>query len=356
MKPIFGKAPPLGLRLALAIIASTALILSDGQTNTMIKARSFMETAVGSLYYLANTPRTVLDGVSDNLVDTNKLQIENKVLKDQLREKNADLLLLDQLKVENQRLRLLLNSPLRQDEYKKIGEVLTAETDTYRQQVVMNQGQNDGAYVGQPVIDEKGVIGQIISVGEQTSRVLLLTDVTHSLPVQVLRNDVRLIASGTGRTDELRLENVPRSTDIEKGDLLVTSGLGGRFPEGYPVATIESVSRDGQNYFATVTAKPLASLERLRYILLLWPTGEESRKANSLSPEDVRNAVKQRMANQQGVIKEKVLESHDKEAEEHPHSASDITDPADLAPPNYESLPVDVEDIRDNKTNKQGTE
>ena len=137
MKPIFGKTPPLGLKLFLVIVASIGLILSDGQTNTMIQTRGFLETAVGSLYYLANTPRTVLDGVSDNLVDTNKLQIENKVLKEQLREKNADLLLLDQLKVENQRLRLLLNSPLRIDEYKKIAEILTAETDVYRQQVVI---------------------------------------------------------------------------------------------------------------------------------------------------------------------------------------------------------------------------
>ena len=225
MKPIFGTPPPLGLKLFLAIIASIGLILSDGQTNTMIQTRGFLETAVGSLYYLANTPRTVLDEVSDNLVDTNKLQIENKVLKEQLREKNADLLLLDQLKVENQRLRLLLNSPLRIDEYKKIAEILTAETDVYRQQVVINQGQKDGAYVGQPVIDEKGVVGQIISVGENTSRILLITDVTHAIPVQVLRNDVRLIANGTGHSDELTLDNVPRSVDIIKGDLLVTSGL-----------------------------------------------------------------------------------------------------------------------------------
>ena len=284
MKPIFGTPPPLGLKLFLAIIASIGLILSDGQTNTMIQTRGFLETAVGSLYYLANTPRTVLDEVSDNLVDTNKLQIENKVLKEQLREKNADLLLLDQLKVENQRLRLLLNSPLRIDEYKKIAEILTAETDVYRQQVVINQGQKDGAYVGQPVIDEKGVVGQIISVGENTSRILLITDVTHAIPVQVLRNDVRLIANGTGHSDELTLDNVPRSVDIIKGDLLVTSGLGGRFLEGYPVAIVESVSRDGQNYFATVTAKPLASIDKLRYVLLLWPTNEDMRKVKSLTP------------------------------------------------------------------------
>lgn len=349
MKPIFGKAPPLGIRLCLALIASIAMMVFDGRTGAMIKTRSLMETAVGSLYYLANTPRTVLDGVSDSLVDTNKLQIENKILRERLLEKNADLLLLDQLKVENQRLRLLLNSPLRQDEYKKIAEVLTAETDPYRQQIVINQGKNDGAYVGQPVIDEEGVIGQIISVGEKISRVLLITDITHSIPVQVLRNDVRLIASGTGNNDELRLDNVPRSTDIKPGDLLVTSGLGGRFPEGYPVATVENVSRDGQNYFATVIAKPLVSFERLRYILLLWTTGTEYSKSHSLTPEDVRDVVKQRMGNQ-NVAKKKVVDEDSPEA----MPAADVTEPTDLDPPIYENVPANVEDVEDNHT--QGTE
>ncbi|GJH42397.1 rod shape-determining protein MreC [Pasteurella canis] len=339
MKPIFGKAPPLGLRLILAVIASIALIVSDGQTNAMIKARSVMETAVGGLYYLANTPRTVLDGVSDNLVDTNKLQIENKVLREQLREKNADLLLLDQLKVENQRLRLLLNSPLRTDEYKKIAEVLTAETDVYRKQVVINQGERDGAYVGQPIIDEKGIVGQIISVGESTSRVLLLSDVTHSIPVQVLRNDVRLIASGTGRNDELTLDNVPRSVDIVKGDLLVTSGLGGRFLEGYPVAIVESVSRDGQNYFATVTAKPLASIERLRYVLLLWPTNEEMRKVQSISPEDIRRTVQQRLENQ-GVEADRVRKTLVKEDAENHLIGDEVNSILENPAENNQSLPI----------------
>lgn len=319
MKAIFGKAPPLGIRLVLAVVASIALMLADGK-NSMDKARNVMETAVGGLYYLANSPRTVLDGVSDNFVDTNKLQIENKALREQLREKNADLLLLDQLKVENQRLRLLLNSPLRTDEYKKIAEVLTAETDVYRQQIVINQGEKDGAYVGQPVIDEKGVIGQIISVGADTSRVLLLTDVTHSIPVQVLRNDVRVIASGTGHTDELTLDNVPRSVDIEKGDLLVTSGLGGRFIEGYPVAVVQSVSRDGSNYFATVKAKPLAELERLRYVLLLWPSNLDMSKVKSMSPEEVRELVQKRLESQANeannqVRKTKILDEQEPSVE-----------------------------------------
>ena len=322
MKPIFGKAPPLGIRLALAVIASMTLILVDGQTSSMTKARSVMETAVGGLYYLANGPRTVLDGVSSNLVDTNKLLIENKVLREQLREKNADLLLLDQLKVENQRLRLLLNSPLRTDEYKKIAEVLTAETDVYRQQVVINQGERDGAYVGQPVIDEKGMIGQIIS------------------------------ASGTGHSDELTLDNVPRSVDIEKGDLLVTSGLGGRFVEGYPVAVVQSVSRDGSNYFATVKAKPLAELDRLRYLLLLWPSNLDMSKVKSMSPEEVRRLVQQRLESQaheakHSVRKTKIMD--DQSDSSQPHTGKEIVDPEipTTMPQQEEPVSPDQQEHRD---------
>lgn len=294
MKPIFAKAPPLGVRLVIAIALSVACIFFDGRGSTMVQVRNLLETAVGGLYYFANTPRVVLDGVSNNFIDSQRLKMENQVLREQIREKNADLLLLDQLKVENQRLRLLLSSPLRQDEYKKVAEVLTAEMDAYRQQVIINQGKSDGAFVGQPIIDERGVVGQVISIGEKSSRVLLLTDVTHAIPVQVLRNDVRGIASGTGHSEELILDHLPRTVDIAKGDVLVTSGLGGHFPEGYPVAVVETVINDGSSHFARVTARPLASLDRLRYLLLLWPTNEELRKAQTISPQDVRDAVEER--------------------------------------------------------------
>ncbi|QIM66407.1 rod shape-determining protein MreC [Mannheimia granulomatis] len=294
MKPIFAKTPSLGMRLIIAIILSIALILSDGRSSLMIQARNMLETAVSGLYYFANTPRSILDGVSGNFIDNNKLQMENNLLKEQLREKSADLLLLDQLKVENQRLRLLLSSPLRQDEYKKIAEVLAAEMDAYRQQVVINQGRLDGAFVGQPIIDERGVVGQVISVGEKSSRVLLLTDITHAIPIQVLRNDVRGIANGTGGNNELIVDNLPRSIDVVKGDVLVTSGLGGRFPEGYPVAIVETVENDTKSQFARIVARPLASFDRLRYLLLLWPTSEEKNYSQSLSPEQVREVVEER--------------------------------------------------------------
>lgn len=294
MKPIFAKTPSLGIRLIITVILSIIFIVSDGRSSFMIQARNMLETGVSGLYYFANTPRSVLDGVSGNFIDNNKLLLENNLLKEQLREKNADLLLLDQLKVENQRLRLLLSSPLRQDEYKKIAEVLAAEMDTYRQQVVINQGRQDGAFIGQPIIDERGVVGQVISVSEKSSRVLLLTDVTHAIPVQVLRNDVRGIVNGTGSNSELVMEYLSRSVDIVKGDVLVTSGLDGRFPEGYPVAIVQSIENDTQSQFARIVASPLASFDRLRYLLLLWPTAEEKHHSQRSSPEQVREAVEER--------------------------------------------------------------
>lgn len=197
--------------------------------------------------------------------------------------------------------------------------------DAYRQQVIINRGKSDGAFVGQPIIDEKGVVGQVISVGEKSSRVLLITDVTHAVPVQVLRNDVRGIASGTGHNDELFIDNLPRSVDVIKGDVLVTSGLGGRFPEGYPVAIVEAVTNDTQSQFARIVARPLASFDRLRYLLLLWPTGEELRKAQSLSPQQVRDVVEERRnsLNPLERLKEKKKEEVKEESKEELLDGSD---------------------------------
>lgn len=293
MKLIFSKLPSLGIRLFFSITFSIALIIFDGRSNMLVQARNMLETAVSGLYYFANTPRTVLDEISGSFIDSSKLQLENNLLKDQLRKQNASLLRFEHLRVENQRLRLLLGSPLRQDEYKKVAEVLTVEIDAYRQQIVINQGSKNGVFVGQPVIDELGVVGQVISVAETTSRVLLITDSTHAIPIQVLRNDIRTIISGTGQ-NKLLIDNLPSTVDIVKGDILVTSGLGGRFPEGYPVAIVESISNTRRSHFTRIVARPLASFDHLRYLLLLWPTNEELRNADTLSPQDVRNVVEER--------------------------------------------------------------
>ena len=123
-------------------------------------------------------------------------------------------------------------------------------------------------------------------MGTTNSRVILITDVTHAVPVRSVRNNIRFIASGTGSLDELLLEHVPHSVDVEVGDMLVTSGLGHVFPEGYPVAQVSKVTRDESRPFAIVVAKPVARLDRLRYLLLLWPEGTDDPQEIDAVTED----------------------------------------------------------------------
>ncbi|UTV28033.1 rod shape-determining protein MreC [Photobacterium atrarenae] len=276
MKPIFGRGPSLQLRLFLAILLSVSLMLADSRLDAFANVRYLLNSAIAPLQYAANLPRELLEGMSGQLSSHQRLLAENKALKRDLLVKQSDILLLDQLQQENQRLRDLLGSPFVRDEKKLIAEVMAVDSDPYSHQVMIDKGRVDGVYEGQPVINEKGVVGQVSYVGAHNSRVLLLIDATHALPVQVVRNDIRVIASGSGHIDQVQLEHVPSSTDIEVGDLLVTSGLGGRYPEGYPVGYVTEFSFDNKRPFAQIKAKPTVQFDRLRYLLLVWPTPRET--------------------------------------------------------------------------------
>ncbi|MFC3394070.1 rod shape-determining protein MreC [Brenneria rubrifaciens] len=293
MKPIFSRGPSLQLRLFLAVVTAISVIIADSRLGAFNKIRTYMDTAVSPFYFLANGPREVLDNVSASLVTREQLGIENTALRQELLMKNSELLLLGQLKQENARLRELLGSPLRQDEQKMVTQVISAGTDPYSDQVVINKGLVNGVYEGQPVISDKGVVGQVVAVGQLTSRVLLICDVSHALPIQVLRNDIRVIAAGNGCTDDLQLEHLPNNTDIRVGDVLVTSGLGGRFPEGYPVAVVSSVKIDTQRAYTIIQARPTAGLQRLRYLLLLWGVDGNTRAA--LPPQEVHRVANERL-------------------------------------------------------------
>ena len=155
--------------------------------------------------------------------------------------------------------------------------------------MVINKGAIDGVYLSQPVIDDKGIVGQVMEVGSTNSRVLLIADVTHAIPVRALRNDIRFIATGSGALNELYLEHVPHSVDIKAGDVLISSGLGKIFPEGYPVGTVKEVRRDESRPFSIVTVTPMAKLDRLKYLLLLW--ADEGKPIDS----DVDNESKSNM-------------------------------------------------------------
>ena len=293
MKPIFSRGPSLQLRLFLAVIVAIGIIVADSRVGSFTQIRNYMDTAVSPFYFLANGPRQILDSVAETLASRQQLEQENKALQRELFLKNSELLMLGQYRQENARLRELLGSPLRQDEQKMVTQVISTGTDPYTDQVVIDKGSVNGVYEGQPVISDKGVVGQVIAVGQMTSRVLLICDASHALPIQVLRNDIRVIAAGNGCTEDLQLEHLPGNTDIRVGDVLVTSGLGGRFPEGYPVGVVSSVKVDTQRAYTVIQARPTAGLQRLRYLLLLW--GADRNGDLPMAPDEVHRVANERL-------------------------------------------------------------
>ncbi|KKD60030.1 rod shape-determining protein MreC [Grimontia sp. AD028] len=278
MKPIFGRGPSLQLRLFFALLISASLMLADSRLGAFTNFRYLLNSLVAPLQYASNVPRDLLDNVFRQFTSHQQLLIDNTKLKEEVLLLRSGQLILDQLEQENQRLRELLGSPFVRDERKMVAEVMAVDSDPYKHQVMIDKGRTNGVYEGQPVINERGIVGQVSYVGAHNSRVLLITDPTHAIPVQVVRNDIRVIASGRGDNDNIQLENIPSSTDIEPGDMLVTSGLGGVFPEGYPVARVASFSFDNKRPFAQVDAKPEVQFDRLRYLLLVWPTDVEKQE------------------------------------------------------------------------------
>lgn len=241
----------------------------------MAATRATLSAVALPFYWLADLPGRFRDWNQETLVsrselveENTQLQAESLVLKGQVQQMAA-------LRAENQRLRALLNSSALLQDDVLVAELIGIAPDPVRHQVILNKGLSDGVFVGQALIDADGLMGQVIEAGRDSSRVLLITDATHSIPVQVNRNGVRAIAEGVGLLDSLELRHVAATTEIEVGDLLVTSGLGQRFPEGYPVAVVFEVVRDPGQPFALVRARPSAALNRSRHVLLVFTAADD---------------------------------------------------------------------------------
>ena len=276
MKLLFSKRSPLSVQLFIALALALTLIVLDINYRPFKEVRYYLDTIISPLYHVSSAPKSSFDSLYEMSKTQETLVKENAKLQETLMQQKSDLLLLEHLKHENDRLRELLGSPLRHDEHKMAAQVLLADTDPYVYQVVIDKGANNGVYVGQPVVDEKGIVGQIYQTAQATSRAILVCDYQHAIPVQVLRNDISMVAVGNGCNKDLTLDFLPNNVDIKVGDVLVTSGLDGRFPEGYPVAVVSSVKLDIRDSTPIISATPTADLKRLRYLLLLW--GEQGVK------------------------------------------------------------------------------
>lgn len=249
---------------------SIALMVVDARFSALKPLRSQLGMALMPLYYVAELPVRAWDTIYLQLTSRADLIAENESLRAEALLTKRKLQKLAALTEQNVRLRELLNSSELVDERVLVAELIGVDPNAFTQRILIDKGERDGVFLGQPVLDATGLMGQVVEVLPFSARVLLITDSSHSLPVQINRNGLRAIASGTGSSDWLELRHVGDTADIRVNDIVVSSGLGQRFPAGYPVGRVAAVDRDSSQPFAEVRVEPTAQLNRSRYLLLVF--------------------------------------------------------------------------------------
>jgi rod shape-determining protein MreC len=248
---------------------SIALMFADHRYSHLEVVRSNISVALSPLRYLVSLPALAGDWAGDWLASYTELLNENSALKSKVRILNARLQKTQVLQAENTRLRNMLGSSRKLADQVIVAELLAVDQNPYRQLIEINKGTIDGVAIGHAVIDDFGVMGQVIHVNRYTATTMLISDPEHAIPVQFIRSGTRSVAFGNGGSDQLELRYLPATADIMVNDQLVTSGLGGRFPADYPVATVTSITADLTHGFVSVLAKPKARLDSSREVLVI---------------------------------------------------------------------------------------
>ena len=257
------------------LAVSIVLMVLDHRQGHLERVRDLIGVAVYPIQIVVDAPFRLWEWLGDTATSRNELELELGRLEAERLVTRAELQKLTTLKAENARLRALLEAKRQVRDDIRVAEIMAVDANRYRHDIVIDIGERDGVYDGQAIIDANGVIGQIFEAGLTTSQAILISDPGHALPVEVNRNGLRTIAKGTGKFDQLDLPFLPNNADIEPGDLLVTSGLGGAFPAGYPVAVVDTVNRIPQEPFADVTAVPRSALDQIREVMLIWSGGAD---------------------------------------------------------------------------------
>lgn len=281
-KTIFVQGPYLLYRLVMAVILSIILIFLDTKFSQLDSARRVIGSSLTPIYWLSALPENLSIGAKNLFSSRESLQEELDKLKSHVLVLERKSQKLASVTAELNRLRELLNASRLVDEGVVVVEMISASPDPDNQYIQINKGLNDGVYLGQAVLDAHGLMGQVIGVNDLSSRVLLISDSRHAVPVQINRNGLRAIAYGVGAVSYLELGSVPATYDIKVGDLLVSSGLGERFPEGYPVGRVSEVIIAPGESFARVRVSPEAKLNRSKLLLVVFKQNETK------ASEDIR--------------------------------------------------------------------
>lgn len=270
MQTLFIRGPSTTIRMILLVVASISLMTLDQRWHSMEKVRSALSNVVYPLQYTIDLPFRLYHWADEVLTSNQELLRKNREYEARHLESRVQLQKLDILEKENDRLRNLLSATSKKTERLLISEIINVDVDPYRQLILLNKGSKDDVYQGQPIIDAQGIVGQVVHVGLLSSTAILISDASHAIPVQVDRTGLRANAFGTGKIDQLKLRHLPHNVDVQVGDMLISSGLGGTFPPNYPIAKITKVLRHPGEPFATIEAMPLAQLDKSREVLLVW--------------------------------------------------------------------------------------
>ena len=270
---VFGRpvgAPSHLTRLVLLSALSVALMMLDHRGHHLEKIRAGLNTLAYPIQLIAAAPAYVVGGLADFFTTRGTLRVDNEKL---LVERQALLARLQQfeaLEQENQRLRQMLVSAAQVADKAIAAELVEVSAEPFTRKVVIAKGAKDDVYVGQSVIDAHGIMGQVTQVAGSVSRVTLITDAGHAIPVLNNRSGLRALVFGTGNPDTVKVPYLTANADIQEGDLLVSSGMGGTFPPGYPVARVTRIVNDPNEAFLSITAKPAAQLNHGKQVLLIW--------------------------------------------------------------------------------------
>lgn len=271
MSTLFQHARGTSLQFVSLIFICISIMVVDNRYQHLESFRSTVSFIFSPLQYFVNIPAQGVKWIDEYFSTHHTLLEENLQLKQEARIFKAKLQKMNVLNEENTRLRSLLASSSKIADHVIVAELLSVDQTPYRQIIELNKGLLDGIEVGQAVIDDFGIMGQVIYSNKNTATTLLLSDPGHAIPVQFVRTGLRSIAFGNGSTDMLELRYLPATADIKEGDLLVTSGLGQRFPADYPVATISEILLDQSLGFKNAYATPKAKLSRSREVLVIQP-------------------------------------------------------------------------------------
>jgi rod shape-determining protein MreC len=251
-------------------VASVALMVADKRYDQLAQVREWLSSAVYPVQVAVDLPFRAWDWVTGSFADRSRLRQENLELTARVRLANLQLQRFAALEDENRRLRDMRENSAGVAERVLVAAILNVDLDPFRHRVLLDKGAADGVFKGQAVLDAEGIFGQVTQVHARTSEVILISDAEHAIPVQSNRSGLRTIAVGTGDSDRLSLPFVTVESDLKVGDLLISTGIGGVFPRGYPVAEVTRVERSPAATFAVVDARPTARLERNREVLLVW--------------------------------------------------------------------------------------